>query len=67
MYPPPRRLNYKKALAQQEPGGHTWRVVDHMTKLPDGRLIYSIYQEHIPNKPRAVRLAKIITCAARQL
>jgi len=62
--PPNKTFVYKKAFAQPERGGKTWRVVTDTVKLLDGRVEARIYEAALPSKFRAVSLARILnTCS----
>lgn len=61
--PPTKSFHYRKAFAQPEKGGMTWRVVTGTIKHGDGRVEANIYEPRIPSKFRAVSLARILnTC-----
>lgn len=56
----PKPLHYKKAMAQQEKGGRTWRVVEQVVKRPDGKIDCNVFEDGLPHKKRAKTLAKIL-------
>ena len=58
--PPNKTFVYRKAFAQPERGGRTWRVVTDTVKRPDSRVDAKIYESRLPSKFRAVALAKIL-------
>jgi hypothetical protein len=62
--PPKKSFVYRKAFAQPECGGKTWRVVTDTVKHLDGHVEAFTYESALPSKFRAVSLAKVLnTCA----
>lgn len=51
---------YKRAFAQQEPGGKQWAVVRNLTKFTNGMVKQEVYEPHLPSKVRAMRIAKTL-------
>jgi len=58
--PPNKTFVYRKAFAQPERGGRTWRVVTDTIKRADGTVEAKIYEPSLPSKFRAMALAKIL-------
>lgn len=51
---------YKRAMAQQETGGKTWRVVTDVRKLWNGGVVSNEYETNLPTKMRAIHLTKLL-------
>lgn len=56
---------YRKAFAQPEKGGKTWRVVTGTIKHGDGSVEAKVYEPRLPSKYRAVALARILNICGR--
>lgn len=63
LYRPPSSFTYHKAMAQQERGGVTWRVVTDVVKRPGHRAEKKVYEANLPSKFRAKRLAWVLNIA----
>jgi hypothetical protein len=62
---PSKTFIYRKAFAQPESGGKTWRVVTGTVKHRDGHVEASTYEAALPSKFRAVSLAKVLNSCAK--